>query len=265
MKKRSFEEAHYPGYHVHIRLSNCGLPGGLGDGRGAAGDIHYHSDTGGGPGESTDQVPVKGTLQARPGHAARFSRATVSTNGRGATSRSRPPKVREAQHGAGHYRNPVGGSGLLAFGPRALFPLLVLILLSFAASACGAGQQSTPSETTLAVYEAAEEGDLDLLESYYSEDMAEGMEGTIGDVIGGTPGMADHLARGGAIEEIRVEDVEASGDVARVTVFIRYDEAAIEERNAGDAFGEDNPVTQTLPLIKEEGSWKVSADYLRGV
>lgn len=142
---------------------------------------------------------------------------------------------------------------------------MLLLVASVMASACGAAQQSTPTETTLAVYDAADEGDLDLLESYYSEDLADGMEGPIGDAIGGTPGMADHLARGGSIEDIRIEDVDTSGDLAQVTVFIRYDEAAIEERNAGDAFGEDNPVTQTLPLVNEEGAWKVSADYLRGV
>ena len=119
-----------------------------------------------------------------------------------------------------------------------------------------------PGETALAVYEAANEGDLEKLESHYSEDLAEGMEGPIGELTGGTPGFADHLARGGIIEEVEVLDVQESGDTADVDVWVTYNTAGLEERNEGELFAEDNPVKQGLPLVNEDGSWKVSVDYL---
>jgi hypothetical protein len=90
------------------------------------------------------------------------------------------------------------------------------------------------------------------------------MEGPLGQATGGTPGLADHLARGGIIEDVSIENVQTSGDVSRVTVVVTYDEAALARRNAGATFPEDNPVRQVLPLVREDGSWKISADYLRG-
>lgn len=140
------------------------------------------------------------------------------------------------------------------------------MLLSLVPSACAG--LSGPSETALAVYEAADEGDLERLESYYSEDLAAAMEGPVGQMTGGTPGLADHLARGGILEDVEVLDEQESGDTAHVTLKVTYDEAELAERNAGEAFGEPNPAEQELPLIREGGeaggSWKVAASYLIG-
>jgi hypothetical protein len=136
------------------------------------------------------------------------------------------------------------------------------LLLAIIAAVSGCSGALGPGETTPAVYEAANEGDLEKLESYYSADLAEGMEGTIGEMTGGTPGFADHLARGGIIEDVEVLDVQESGDTADVDVWVTYNKAALEERNEGELFAEENPVKQGLPLVNEDGSWKVSVDYL---
>ena len=276
MKKESLQEAHYPGHHSRISSSSNDLPGGLGDGRRPAPDLRSLPHSGGrhrqGPYEVLDQAganePPHSNFYSSPGSVSRWLRSAVPAvfrRRRGGIGSGGTGTSSKALQRTNYHRHLARGPGLLAFGPRPLLPLLLLFFASVTLSACGATQPGTPTEAALAVYEAANEGDLDLLEVYYSEDLAQGMEGPIGDAIGGTPGMADHLARGGAIEEIRVEDVDASGDLARVTIFLRYNEAAMEQRNAGDAFGEDNPVTQTLPLVQEDGTWKVSADYLRGV
>lgn len=90
------------------------------------------------------------------------------------------------------------------------------------------------------------------------------MEGPIGQMTGGTPGLADHLARGGIVEDVRVESEQASGDVARVELVVTYEREGLRRRNAGATFPEDDPVRQTLPLVREDGLWKISADYLRG-
>ena len=132
--------------------------------------------------------------------------------------------------------------------------------LQLAASACAG--LSGPSETALAVYDAADEGDLEKLESYYSEDLAAGMEGPVGQMTGGTAGFADHLARGGIVEDVEVISEQQSGDTAHVRLLVRYDEAALAERNAGELFGEPNPAEQGLPLVREGGRWKVAASYL---
>jgi ketosteroid isomerase-like protein len=134
--------------------------------------------------------------------------------------------------------------------------LLILVLpLSCAA-------QDSPSETTLALYDAANKGDLEELESYYSEDLAAAMDGPVGQMTGGTAGFADHLARGGIIEDVRVASVQESGDTAHVRLEVRYAAAALAQRNAGEAFGEPNPAAQGLPLVREDGAWKVAASYL---
>jgi hypothetical protein len=135
-----------------------------------------------------------------------------------------------------------------------------LLFLLSALSACAG--VSGPSETALAVYEAADEGDLEELESYYSEDMAAAMEGPVGQATGGTAGFADHLARGGIIEDVRVISEQQSGDTAHVRLEVRYDEAALAARNEGELFGEPNPAEQGLPLVREVGRWKVAASYL---
>ena len=109
------------------------------------------------------------------------------------------------------------------------------MLLSLVPSACAG--LSGPSETALAVYEAADEGDLERLESYYSEDLAAAMEGPVGQMTGGTPGLADHLARGGILEDVEVLDEQESGDTAQVRLMVTYEEAAQAERDAGELFG----------------------------
>ncbi|MGF1471730.1 MAG: hypothetical protein ACFB50_08325 [Rubrobacteraceae bacterium] len=114
----------------------------------------------------------------------------------------------------------------------------------------------------MAVYDAANEGDLERLESYYSEDLAEAMEGLIGEMTGGTPGFADHLSRGGIVEDVEVLSVGRSGDTADVDVRVTYDQEALDQRNEGELFAEENPIRQGLPLVNDGGSWKVSDDYL---
>ncbi|HEV2743951.1 MAG TPA: DUF4878 domain-containing protein [Rubrobacter sp.] len=140
------------------------------------------------------------------------------------------------------------------------------MLLSLVPSACAG--LSGPSETALAVYEAADEGALERLESYYSEDLRAAMEGPVGQMTGGTPGLADHLARGGILEDVEVLDEQESGDTAQVRLMVTYEEAAQAERDAGELFGEPNPAEQDLPLVREGGeaggSWKVAASYLTG-
>jgi hypothetical protein len=142
--------------------------------------------------------------------------------------------------------------------------LALLLVLTTLASACSG--LSGPEETTLAVYEAANDGDLEELESYYSEYLAAAMDDSLGQLTGGTEGFADHLARGGIIEDVRVLSVQQSGDLAHVSVAVRYDDAELAERNEGELFPEDNPVDQGLPLVREGGeaggAWKVSVDYL---
>lgn len=294
MKRRNLEEVCCATNNSRIRLSTFGaadlspslLPGGVGYWGSPADDLHGRPDRCGGRGESCCKIwPTTGQGEDERSRGVPAAELRGETVQPGRTETPNARKTEQTLHRADHRRHLIGGPRPLADTPlpvrRGLseprylrylsylsqrhVTVALVVLLTLIAGACGAGQQSTPPETTLAVYEAAGEGDLELLEGFYSEDLSEGMEGPIGEAIGGSPGMADHLARGGAIEEIRVEDVETSGDLAQVTVFIRYDEDALEERNAGDTFGEDNPVTQTLPLINEEGSWKVSADYLRGV
>ncbi len=146
----------------------------------------------------------------------------------------------------------------------ALLLVLAALLAGFAFPACSG--LSGPEETTLAVYEAADDGDLDELESYYSEDLTAAMDSSLGQLTGGTEGFADHLARGGIIEDVRVDSVQENGDFAHVSVIVRYDEAELAERNEGGLFPEDNPVRQGLPLVRERGeaggAWKVSVDYL---
>ena len=146
-----------------------------------------------------------------------------------------------------------------------MFPscrLFLFALLLLLAGMSGCSGVSGPSETTLAVYDAANEGDLDKLESYYSEDLTAGMEGSIGQMTGGTPGFADHLSRGGIIEDIEVLDAQQSGDTADATVRVTYNKEALKQRNEGELFAEDNPVNQGLPLVQEGGAWKISVDYL---
>ena len=126
----------------------------------------------------------------------------------------------------------------------------------------GCSGASSPSEITLAVYDAANEGDLEELESYYSEDLTAAMEEPIGQMTGGTPGFADHLARGGIVEDVEVLSAQESGDTADVDVQVTYDRQALAQRNEGELFAEDNPVRQGLPLVDEDGSWKVSVSYL---
>lgn len=140
--------------------------------------------------------------------------------------------------------------------------LLLSLLLAIIAAASGCSGVSGPEETTLAVYEAANEGDLEKLESYYSEDLAAAMEGSMGQMTGGTPAFADHLARGGIIEDVEILGVQQSGDAADVTIRVTYDEQALDQRNEGELFAEDNPVNQGLPLIREGSGWKVSVSYL---
>ncbi len=140
--------------------------------------------------------------------------------------------------------------------------LLLSLLLAVIAAASGCSGVSGPEETTLAVYDAANEGDLDKLESYYSEDLTAGMEGSIGQMTGGTPGFADHLSRGGIIEDIEILSAQQTGDTADVDIRVTYDREALDQRNEGELFAEDNPVNQGLPLIREDGTWKVSVDYL---
>lgn len=119
-----------------------------------------------------------------------------------------------------------------------------------------------PEETTLAVYEAAHEGDLEKLESCYSEDLAAAMEGPIGEMTGGTLGFADHLSRGGIIEDVEILGLQQGGDTANVRVQTTYDREELAQRNEGELFPEDNPVEQGLSLVREDGSWKVSVTYL---
>lgn len=85
------------------------------------------------------------------------------------------------------------------------------------------------------------------------------MEAPIGQMTGGTAGFAEHLARGGIVEDLEEQE---SGDTAHVRLKVSYDAAALAERNAGEAFGEPNPAEQCLPLVREDGSWKVVASYL---
>ena len=163
----------------------------------------------------------------------------------------------------GHAGRPLRSSSGTRQGRPPLASLLLLFLLpAIIAAVSGCSGALGPGETVLAVYEAANEGDLEKLESYYSEGLAEGMEGPIGELTGGTPGFADHLARGGIIEDVEVLDVQESGDTADVDVWVTYNKAELEERNEGDLFAEDNPVKQGLPLVNDNGSWKVSVDYL---
>lgn len=140
--------------------------------------------------------------------------------------------------------------------------LLLSLLLALVAAASGCSGALGPGETTLAVYEAANEGDLEKLESYYSEDLAAAMEGSISEMTGGTPSFADHLARGGIIEDVEILSVQQSGDTADVDIRVTYDQEALDRRNEGELFAEDNPVRQGLPLVGEDGSWKVSVSYL---
>ncbi len=137
-------------------------------------------------------------------------------------------------------------------------------LAALAGSACSG--LSGPSETALAVYEAANEGDLEELESYYSEDLRTAMEGPVGQMTGGTAGFADHLARGGIVEDVEVISEQQSGDTAHVRLKVSYDEAALAARNEGELFGEPNPAEHGLPLVREGGvaggRWKVAASYL---
>lgn len=114
----------------------------------------------------------------------------------------------------------------------------------------------------LSVYEAANEGDLERLESYYSEDLATAMEGPAGEMTGGTPGFADHLMRDGIIEDVEILGVQQSGDTADVSIRGTYGREEFAQRNEGELFPEDNPVKQGLPLVREDDSWKVSIAYL---
>lgn len=116
-------------------------------------------------------------------------------------------------------------------------------------------------ETALAVYEAADEGDLEKLESYYSDDLTAVMEGPVGQRTWGTPGFADHLARGGILEDVEVLGEQESGDTAYVRLKVTH-EAALAERNAGELFGVPNPAEQGLPLVRGAGSWRGAASYL---
>lgn len=88
------------------------------------------------------------------------------------------------------------------------------------------------------------------------------MEGPVGQMTGGTAGFAEHLARGGILEDVEVISEQASGDTAHARVEVRYDEAGQTERDAGEGLGEPNPAEQGLPLVREDGSWKVAASYL---
>lgn len=88
------------------------------------------------------------------------------------------------------------------------------------------------------------------------------MEGPVGQMTGGTAGFADHLARGGILEDVEVLDEQESGDTAHVRLKVSYEEAGQAERDAGELFGEPNPAEQGLPLVREGGSWKVAASYL---
>lgn len=282
MKKKLAEEAaRYPGDLDNQPAGRGsqfprvlpGLPTGMGHRRGAANDRPGLPDNHRGSGKHRKGRGPRATWTTP---AASF-RPHPGVPGRGVPARKThddPGDHRDAPRGPEPLNRPTPDpNSSRPVGPLCVAPyrggrvlLLCLFLLAFVSSCGAAGSLGgSPSETTLAVYDAADDGDLDELETFFSEELAEGMEGPIGSAIGGTPGMADHLARGGAIEEIRVEDEDISGDLARITVFIRYDQGEVDDRNAGDAFGEDNPVEQTLPLIREDGVWKVSADYLRGV
>jgi hypothetical protein len=111
---------------------------------------------------------------------------------------------------------------LLGRAALALLFLLHLLLIS-CAGALG------PSETTLTVYRAANDGDVERLGSFYSEYLAAVVRGPIEDLA---------------------------------CVRVRCDEAGMYRCNAGERFPEDNPVSRSLPLVREDGAWKVGAEYL---
>jgi hypothetical protein len=141
-------------------------------------------------------------------------------------------------------------------GPR--LRLLPVLLVALTLSLLPSCSSSSPSATVKAIYEAANEVDYERFESYYSEDMAEAMEGGMGRAVGGTQGLADWLTRGGIVQKVEITDEEIRGEGAEVSYRVYYGEAEQQGRNEGDLFGEENPEARDLTLAQEGGSWKMS-------
>lgn len=100
-----------------------------------------------------------------------------------------------------------------------------LILLLIAAPLLLAGcatQAESPGDALSSALDAANDGDYDTLESYYSDDMHQQARGGIIAMFGGSDGFAQYYTRSGQLDEVEVTDEHTEDDRARVEATLHY-------------------------------------------
>jgi ketosteroid isomerase-like protein len=119
-------------------------------------------------------------------------------------------------------------------------PVLVLVLLVTTVFASCAGR--SPAAAVEAFYHAVDRGALDRAVSLLSEQTIT-MFGKDKLKAGMTEEARKIQAKGG-IQELQVTDEKVTGEVASVTVLIRY--------------GDGSEETETVKLVRERGGWRLA-------
>ncbi len=143
--------------------------------------------------------------------------------------------------------------GQASAGSTVVLLALVVALLG----GCGAAGKS-PGEVVEAALVAANKGDYEEVENYYSNGMKDQMRRGMGLFIGGTEGFAEYYTRSGDLEDVEITSEEVDGKRARVEATLTYTGPL-----AGGvyfAYGEEETEGSTLELVRESDGWKLTAN-----
>ncbi len=133
----------------------------------------------------------------------------------------------------------------------------LLALVAALLGGCGAAGKS-PGEVVEAALVAANKGDYEEVENYYSGGMKHQMRRGMGLVVGGTEGFAEYYTRSGDLEEVKITSEEIDGKRARVEATLTYTGPLAE--GVYFAYGEEEAEESTWELVRESDGWKLTAN-----
>lgn len=122
----------------------------------------------------------------------------------------------------------------------------IAVVCALGLAGCGSGiLGSTPSSVVKDSYIACNAGEYSKAKSYFTKDVQNLLDGTIGTAAGGIKRACDEGSHNGNISKVDITSEKIRGEGATVIADIHFKDGTT---NKGD-------VTQ---LIKENGVWKIS-------